>query len=370
VIGAPYRRFRSLMGPAAGVLLTLLVIGACAPQGNGSSVEGPPGFFPPPGGTAEGRSINQLYDIVFWIAVAVFLLVEGLIVWSVLRYRRRDDRLPEQTHGNFVMEVVWTAIPAIIVGVLFVMSMQTLARVEARSPNPAVTVDVKAFQWQWTFEYPAQELSFTGLGATGPEMVIPVGEPVHVRLESNDVIHSWYVPLFLYKEDVVPGRVNEFDLLVSEPGVYTGQCAEFCGLAHAQMFFTVRAVTPAEFDEWVAAEQEKARQSPPPPPPSPSGGGGPPPPQIQASATNSLAFDQATLEGSANVPLTILFENRDPAAPHNVAIKNATPEGDFIGQPIAQPGATETYTTPPLQPGDYEFFCSVHPNMTGTLQVH
>ena len=335
--------------------------------------------------TSQGRETANLYSIVFWIAAAIFLLVEGLILWSVIRYRRRDDALPVQTHGNKLAELLWTVVPAIIVVVLFVISTFGFYTVEARSPNPAVTVDVHGFQWQWSFGYGCPQefeqrftkiddcqIGLTGAGNQGPEMVVPVNETVKVRLHGADVNHAFYVPQFLYKKDVIPGHVNRFDVKVEQPGTYAGQCAEFCGLAHASMNFSVRAVPRAEFDAWLTSERQKAeerRRATPPPQPA-AGQGGQQGAAVSISASNSATFDQKTVEAPANTSFTIQFENRDQAAPHNVAIKAATAQGtDFIGQPIAQPGQRASYTVPALAPREYQFYCSVHPNMQGTLSA-
>lgn len=364
-----------------GLLATLAVAG-CNQQATGEDLR--VDFFPPAAGSQEARAINSLYPIVFAIAIAVFLLVEGLIIFSVIRYRRRNDDLPPQIHGSNRLELLWTAIPTIIVIGLFVMTYVTLETVEARPPEasqgappgtaPSVVIDVTGFQWQWTVSYPddnpGPDVSFTGAGTKGPEVVIPVNELVRFRLHSNDVIHSFYVPHFLYKKDVVAGRVNTFDVVMTQPATYTGQCAEFCGLSHAQMFFTVRGVPRSEYDQWLSAETAKAAATPPPPPPAPSGApGGPGPAAVTISASNAAGFDQPTVDVPGGGPLTITFENKDPSAPHNVSIKQATPAGDFVGQPIAPPGKTETYQAPPLAPGQYQFYCVVHPNMVGTLNV-
>lgn len=348
-------------------LLVLIALAAagCGPAESGGPTGpagGGPGFFPPPAASEQGRQIGGLYNFVFWVATAIFVLVEGLIIWAVLRYRRRDDSLPVQTHGNLVAEAVWTLVPTIIVVVLFVLSVDTINKVEAKVATPSVTVDVTGFQWQWTFEYKEEGLKFTGAGDKGPEMVLPVGETVHIKLHAQDVIHSFYVPQFLYKKDVVPGRENNFDVLIEQPGVYTGQCAEFCGLDHARMNFAVRAVPRAEYDAWVAAEAEKARATPEP---APSGAT-----SVAVSAANATDFEQQTLEVPADTPIVFDFENKDPAAPHNVAVKGGNPDGtDFVGMPLAQPGQRVPYNAPALKAGEYTFFCSVHPNMTGTLSV-
>jgi cytochrome c oxidase subunit 2 len=354
----PLRLRRAPRPSLRSLLIGLLVVTAAA--GCASQV-GEPGLFPTTPVSEQGEHINNLYNVVFWVAAAIFIFVEALILIAVLRYRRRSDVLPKQTHGNLLLELTWVAIPAVIVVALFVLSMDTLGKVEAKSDGPAVTVDATGFQWQWTFDYKAEGLKFTGQGTQGPEMVVPVGEPVRVNLYAQDVIHAFYVPTLLYKKDVVPGRVNSFDVRIDEPGTYTGQCAEFCGLQHADMFFTMRAVPRGEYDAWVTAEQEKANATPEP---APSGAA-----IVTMSAQNAVSFDQVLVEAAADQPFTIEFVNNDPAAPHNVAIREATPEGDFVGMPIANAGETVNYNVPALPTGDYQYFCSVHPNMQGTLTV-
>jgi cytochrome c oxidase subunit 2 len=321
--------------------------------------------------TEQGRMAADLYWPVFLIAVGVFVLVEGLVIWIALRYRRRptDAGLPVQTHGNNPLEVIWTLIPALIVTGLFVLSMSVLLRMDTKASDSTLTVDVTAFQWQWTFEYPDDGLSYTGAGRDGPELVLPVGEPVHIRLHAQDVIHSFYVPQFFYKKDAIPGRTNEFVVTVEEPGTYGGQCAEFCGLAHADMYFTVRALARPEFDAWRAAEIEKANATPPPPPSGrPSGA---PAATIRVRTISiTEGFDPKELQAPADTPLTVEVDNPDTTAPHNFAIKAANPDGsDWIGLPVVQPGEHATYQAPPLKAGEYQFYCSVHPNMTGTLTV-
>ena len=219
--------------------------------------------------TTEGIASAGLYLPIFLIAVVIFIIVEGLLLWSILRYRKRSkgDDLPQQTHGNNLLELVWTAIPMVTVFVLFVVSTNVLVNdVEARSDNHGAVVNVNAFQFGWTFDYQdptslddeTGSYVSTGVTKTGggreaaPEMVLPVDEPVLIRLTALDVIHSWYVPAFFFKRDAIPGRTNEFEFTVETPGVYGGQCAEFCGLAHGDMFFSVNAVEPAEYEAWVA----------------------------------------------------------------------------------------------------------------------
>jgi cytochrome c oxidase subunit 2 len=121
---------------------------------------------------------------------------------------------------------------------------------------------VTAFRWQWRFVYPDAGVTVTGAPDEPAEMVVPVGEPIRIVLSSADVNHAFYVPQFLFKRDAIPGRTTEFDVTVAEPGTYRGQCAEFCGVFHDRMLLSVRAVTRAEFDQWIAARQAGASSSP------------------------------------------------------------------------------------------------------------
>ncbi len=362
-------RYLSWIGLAT---LAALVLVGCATRTDDhpTSDTALPGMLPGKVVTQQGREAADLYLPIFIIAVLVFVLVEGLLIVAAFRFRRRkgDDALPGQTHGHNGLELLWTAIPALIVSILFVVSTSVLLKVDAVNAAPGVTVDVTGFQWQWTFDYKDQGLSFTGTGKDGPEMVVPVDETIHIRLQATDVIHSFYVPQFFRKLDVVPGRINELQVNVEEEGTYGGQCAEFCGLSHADMYFTVRAVDRATFDQWVVDEQAKAAETPPPPPSGEPGG--PAATTLQLSASDNLAFDQSTLTAPADQPLTIQFQNLDPVNPHNVSIKGAGPDGkDWVGLPIAKAGQTATYQAPALKAGEYTYYCSVHANMTGILTV-
>ena len=353
---------------------TALLLAACTSEPNlHPTTDGaPPNGFPATVATSQGQQSASLYPIVFAIAVVIFILVEGLIVLIAIRFRRKktDVEFPPQTHGNNVLEILWTVIPAFVVIVIFILSMSVLVNVQADSATPSVTVDVTGFQWQWNFAYPdlksasGQPLSYTGAGKDGPQMVLPTNETVRIRLQSKDVIHSFYVPQFFYKLDVIPGRTNEFEITIKDPGTYGGQCAEFCGLAHSEMFFSVKAVSPADFQTWVTTEEAKASATPAP---APSGAA-----TVEVTAISASAgFQQKTLTAPANTPLTIQFANQDPTVVHNFAIKGGNADGsDWIGLPPIQGGQSGTYQAPALKPGTYTFFCAIHPTtMTGTLTV-
>ncbi len=149
--------------------------------------------------------------------------------------------------------IALTAVPILILAVIFGLSYKTQDEVDALDKRPAETIDVRGFQWQWQFHYRGDDITVTGLPGKPPVMMLPVGETVRLNLRSGDVIHSFYVPAFLYKRDVIPGVHNRVDIDVTDPGTYTGYCAEFCGLDHARMTFVVKAVSRSAFRDW--AEQ-------------------------------------------------------------------------------------------------------------------
>ncbi len=210
----------------------------------------------PQGATSQGREIGSLYDIFLWVAAAVFAVTAGLIGWSIIRYRSKpgDNDLPEQFHQNLKLEITWFAIPQIIVVVLFVLSALTLGKVNEKVPEPAAVIDVTAFQWGWRFTYEGADKEVVGTPQEPAEVVVPAGDVAFV-LTSADVVHSFYVPKFLIKRDAIPGRDTRIDVSV-EPGVYDGVCAEFCGLLHDRMPFTIEAVPEAEFEQWLQEPAE------------------------------------------------------------------------------------------------------------------
>ena len=340
-------------------------------------------FWPPDPATTQGQAIHNLYTIVFVLAAIIFFVVEGLIVWTVLRYRRKpgDDELPPQTHGHNLAEIVWTVGPTLIVIFLFFVSWQTLNTVEASSGTPDLKVRAHAGQFQWTFDYLAADAKATDkpiFSISTPQapdggLVLPAGKTTHFFLTSNDVIHAFYVPAFLFKRDVVPGHINEFDLTV-EPNwagqTIHGQCAELCGIGHDIMLFDVQLKSAADFQTWYQQKVEEAKQTPPPPASaepggSPPAGGG----TVVDITAKNVAFDKKDMTAPANQPWTIHFDNQDAGTPHDVDIL------DQGGQKVADnkdfPGvAAKDYAIKPLPAGTYKFECSIHPTlMFGTLTV-
>jgi cytochrome c oxidase subunit 2 len=207
--------------------------------------------------TEEGRAIYGLYNVFMYIAAVVFVVVSGLVVWSVVRYRRRDDELPTQTHGNNRLELTWTLIPTVIVLVLFVLTMQAQNKVLDQSGKADVNLTVTAFQWSWRFTYEGTGAEVLGSPEQVPEMVVPVGQTIRIKLVSADVVHSFYVPQTLFKRQAIPGTDNFFDLTFEKTGLFHGQCTQFCGLQHPDMVFRVRVVTQGEYQSWLAAASRR-----------------------------------------------------------------------------------------------------------------
>jgi cytochrome c oxidase subunit 2 len=354
---------------AAAVLIGLALLVAL----NASSVWN--SFFPPEAKSVQGQAIRNLYDIVFAIAVIIFLIVEGLIIWTVVRYRRKpgDNELPPQTHGNNLAETIWTLVPTAIVLFLFVISWQTLNSVDATSAQPNLKVRAVAGQFQWSFEYlPADaqvdtKALFTITAPVGPDggLTLPAGETTHLFLESPDVIHAFYVPQFLFKRDVIPGVHNQFDLDIpaSDAGqTYRGQCAELCGVGHRIMLFEVHALAPADFQAWWAKQIAAANATPPPAPSGAAAG-----PTIQLVAQN-VKFDQAALTAPAT-GFTVHYDNKDAGTPHDFDILDAGGQKVFDSKEFAGPAAHDL-AVPALAAGTYKFECSIHPTlMFGTLTV-
>jgi cytochrome c oxidase subunit 2 len=346
---APHR-WRTILTRLVAVSLPALLLAGC--------------IFPPEPMTTEAEEVRTLFLVIFALGALVFVGVEGFLLFAIFRYRRRDDRLPVQHHGNTKVEIVWTVIPSVIVLILFVTSMLTLGNISAKSDDP-VTIEVEGFQWQWAFHY-STGYEVTGTPADPPVLVLPATEPVRLVLRSDDVIHSFYVPAFLVKLDVIPfGQdqlPNELEFTVTEPGTYRGQCAEFCGDLHADMTFTVDARSPADFATWL---EEASSATPTPPEPSL-----PPDATIVELSADNIEYSTHDLEVPAGEPFIIRFTNFEDVV-HNVAVYDGQ-EALFNGAELTGPDATIDYLVPALAPGEYTFICDFHPiaEMTGTLTAH
>jgi cytochrome c oxidase subunit 2 len=220
-------------------------------------------------GDSDNEITNQTGRITnLWVgswvaALLVGILVWGLILWCVAVYRKRkdDDQLPVQLRYHVPLEIMYVILPIIMVGVLFYYTARDMSEIQDTSAEPDLTVQVIGKQWSWDFNYVdddvydtgqhAREVSETGVLAEQPTLYLPVGERVEFVLDSRDVIHSFWVPAFLYKQDMIPGRTNTFQVVPEVEGEYVGKCAELCGEEHSSMLFNVKVVSRDEYDAHV-----------------------------------------------------------------------------------------------------------------------
>lgn len=201
-----------------------------------------------------------------WIAaLAVGVVVWALIGYAAIRFRRKQrggSDAPRQTRYNLPMEILYTALPLLIVGVLFVFTVQAQNKVLAKADDgqPAHTIDVVGQKWSWTFNYrdslsredPGTDVWEAGTIRQSPDLYLPVDESVRFNLSSPDVIHSFWVPAFYFKRDVIPGHPNSFDLTPTKTGTFIGKCAELCGTYHSAMIFKVHVVSKGEYEAKLA----------------------------------------------------------------------------------------------------------------------
>jgi cytochrome c oxidase subunit 2 len=193
---------------------------------------------------------DDIQTTTFWWALGVFILVEGALVYAIFRFRGKPgDPEPKQIHGNTTVEILWTAIPALILAAIAVPTVKGIFATAATPRSEVLTVEVIGHQWWWEFRYP--DLHIT----TANELHIPVGQTVATKMGTIDVVHSFWAPRFAGKRDVFPNRETRLWFKAEKPGEYSGQCAEFCGMQHARMAFRVRAQTPEEFQAWVSHMQ-------------------------------------------------------------------------------------------------------------------
>jgi cytochrome c oxidase subunit 2 len=212
------------------------------------------------------RSIDSLWDGVFLVAVVVFILVEFGTLAILAKFRRRknqvdggdDEDLPTQTHGNFKLEIAWTILPAVMLAVVGFFTLRTLFEINDFD-DEALTIKVTGQQWWWEYEYDVDgDGEFTEEVLTANDLVIPAGVDVNLDIESNDVIHSFWIPALNGKKDAVPGSTHELRFNADEPGTYVGQCTEFCGLSHGYMRQRVIAMSQDDFDEWLENQTQDA----------------------------------------------------------------------------------------------------------------
>jgi len=249
------RRSRGRRLVLVAVAAVALVLAACSEvKNNGQNSLEP-----------KGPKAQQIYDLfvpilIIAIVVGIAIIIATVFLAVKFRYKKGVNENPKQVHGNTRLEIGWTVIPALLLAIIAVPTVATIFDL-AENPGPsALQVTVEGKQWWWQFSYPDAKV------VTADEMVIPTGRDVFVKLTACDpktgptvtcnVIHSFWVPELAGKKDVVPGQTNTLTLNADKPGTYLGQCAEYCGLSHANMRFRVIAKSPADFQEWLSEQQQ------------------------------------------------------------------------------------------------------------------
>lgn len=223
-------------------LIVLLVLAACARDYPQSTLHPRSDFT---------RMIDGVFMNTVWWAIAVFILVEGALVWTIFRFRGRpDDPEPRQVHGNTTIEIIWTAIPALILAMISVPTVRAIFKTyEEPSGAEVVRVNVTGHQWWWEFNYPQYGVT------SANELHVPVGKTIFLEMNSFDVIHSFWMPQLGAKRDVFPNRKTTLWFRADSTGFYPGQCAEFCGTEHGRMAFHVDVQSPEDFDAYVKGLQ-------------------------------------------------------------------------------------------------------------------
>jgi cytochrome c oxidase subunit 2 len=213
--------------------------------------------------TEQGNRVLSLWQGSWIAALATGVVVWGLILWACAFHRKRkntpDDVLPPQVRYNLPIEILYTAVPIVMVAVFFFFTARDEDYLMAKSANPDVAVKVEGLQWSWRFTttYQGKQVKVVGTpvddAMKGPQLVLPNdGKTVRFNLVSDNVNHSFWVPAFLFKEDVIPGENNSFEIkTLNKTGVFAGRCAELCGVDHSRMLFNVKLVSQAEFEQYI-----------------------------------------------------------------------------------------------------------------------
>ena len=220
--------------------------------------------------TEFNRDVGDLFGLLIWLGLAVFVFTELMLLYAMWKYRSRPGkpRQPEQVHGNTKLEILWTVIPAVVLAVIAVPTVQTIFRTQGDARADALQIEVIGHQWWWEFRYP--EYNFT----TANEVYMPIGRTVNFHLKTHDVLHSFWIPGLGGKRDLVNNRTNYIwftpDSTQPTGEAFNGFCAEYCGTSHANMRFKAYAVTPEQFASWVSHQQSAPAIVFPPAPPPPA----------------------------------------------------------------------------------------------------
>ena len=225
--------------------------------------------------TPIASQIYDLHNYIVWVCVAIFVVVFGIMLYSIVKHRKSVGHKAAQFHENTVVEIIWTAIPFLILMFMAYPATKTILGMKDTS-SPDMTVKVTGYQWKWGYDYLQEGFGFYSNLSTplaqienrepkGPHyllevdnpMVVPVDTRVRVLITANDVIHSWWVPAFGIKQDAIPGFVRDAWFKADKPGIYRGQCAELCGKEHAYMPVVVEVKSKQEYAQWLDGQKKK-----------------------------------------------------------------------------------------------------------------
>jgi cytochrome c oxidase subunit 2 len=266
------------------VAVVLAILGALLVGAPAFAAQGGSGLQPwvPNADSPNGHRIFQLYELISIPALFIFLLVEGLLLAIVIKFRRSKqppDYVPPQWHGNNLLEITWTAIPLLIILGIAAVSFVELKNdfdpttfASKAAAGDQMNVSIHGYRYGWKVNYLEDQVSVNMIGQPPAEaMVLPVGKLVRIQLDGDDVIHSWWVPYLMGKTDAVPGYTNYTWIQPQKIGEYRGECAELCGAGHAQMGILVKVVSQSDYDAWVQQQKQAAKPSASPSPsPSPA----------------------------------------------------------------------------------------------------
>jgi cytochrome c oxidase subunit 2 len=308
------------------ICLLSLVLAGCSPEHYPQTTLIPRGDF--------ARIADDLLNTTVKWALLVFVLVEGLLIYAVFRFRGKPgDPEPHQSHGNTTVEIIWTVVPALILAAIAVPTVRAIFQTNAIPGKDALTIEVVGHQWWWEFRYPEYNLT------TANELHVPVGRTVSLRLGSADVIHSFWVPQFAAKRDVFANRETRMWFKAEVAGEYPAQCAEFCGIQHARMAYRIKAQQPEEFRAWVAHMQTLGPKPPASAPAKPAASGAPGPGIKTATAGGTVQQPggQDKGPGSPYAAGEQLFMTKGCVGCHSLQAVNA-PKG-MVGPNLANVGA-------------------------------
>jgi heme/copper-type cytochrome/quinol oxidase subunit 2 len=323
-----------------------------------------------PGISGKAQDVHGLFSYIFWLAVPVFLFVEGMLVIGVIRFRTRrqdDGSEPVQTRGHNVAYGAFFAVPLAIVVALLSYGEVTVGRVDYQEPRPAEQLVITGSQWQWSATYAKEGLSVSGKSASETSagkpltMALPAGRTTQITLKSADVMHGFYVPDLLYMKNAIPGSPNVFTITPTKPGTYRGQCTQICGLHHSDMKLVLEVLPAAKFQAWVQDQKQATSK----------GGSCAVTGSSITLTAQHITWDKGCVAAAAGQPIKITLINKDDGIAHNFAIwqSSALKHRIYVTPDVSGP-ATKTFTGPALPAGKYYFQCDVHgPAMSGTLII-